>query len=127
MGFEFRFHHSGTRYARRATRMATMQGVYITILGMAILFAALLILMLAAMGLDRLFRPRELEEVLVRPEENTPSEKELVAAIAVAIALNRTRNSKLETQNSERAVSAWKLWGRYRQLMRSREVKGRRQ
>ena len=104
--------------------MATMQGVYITILGMAVLFAALLILMLAAMGVDRLFRPRELEEVLVRPEESTPSEKELVAAIAVAIALNRTRNSKLKTQNLERSPSAWKSWGRYRQLMRSREVRG---
>ena len=103
-----------------------MQGVYITVLGMAILFAALLIFMLAAMGVERLFRPKELEEVVVRPEESTPSEKELVAAIAVAIALNRTRNSKLKTQTLERPPSAWKSWGRYRQLMRSREVKGHR-
>jgi sodium pump decarboxylase gamma subunit len=101
--------------------MATMQGIYITVLGMAILFAALLILMLAAMGLERLFRPKELEE-----ETPSKKEKELVAAIAVAIALNRTRNSKLKTKNSERALSTWKLWGRYRQLMRSREVKGHR-
>ena len=41
----------------------TMQGVYITVLGMAILFLALLILMLAAMGLERLFRPKTFEEL----------------------------------------------------------------
>ena len=117
--------------------MATMQGVYITILGMAILFAALLILMLAAMGLERLFRPKQLEEVLVRPEENTPSEreKELVAAIAVALALKLKaqgsstlyRIPNIQYQTAERSPSAWKLWGRHRQLMRSREVKGHRE
>jgi len=112
--------------------MATMQGVYITVWGMAILFAALLILMLAAMGLERLFRPKEIEE-------ETPLElergKELVAAIAVAIALKlKVQSSKLkspisslQSQTSERVVSAWKSWGRYRQLMSSREVRGRRQ
>ena len=110
--------------------MATIQGVYITVLGMVILFAALLILMLAAMGLERLFRSKELEEVLVRPEENAPSvkEKESVAAIAVAIALNRKPQiANRKSQIPERSPSAWKLWGRYRQLMRSREVKGHRE
>jgi len=104
--------------------MATMQGVYITVLGMAILFAALLILMLAAMGLERLFRPRELAE------EGLPSErdKELVAAVAVAIALDRkSQTSNVKRQTSERDLSAWKFWGRYRQLMSSREARGRRQ
>ena len=109
---------------------ATMQGIYITVWGMAILFAALLILMLAAMGLERLFRPRELAEVPVQPE-GTPSserEKELVAAIAVAIALKlKPQTSNVKRQTSEGAVSAWKFWGRYRQLMSSREVRGRRQ
>ena len=96
--------------------MATMQGAYITVLGMAILFAALLILMLAAMGLERLFRPREIAE-----ETSPERDKELVAAIAVAIAL------KLKAQTSKEAPSAWKFGGRYRQLMSSREVRGRRQ
>ncbi len=103
---------------------ATMQGVYITVLGMAMLFAALLILMLAAMGLERLFRPRELAE------EGLPSEgdKELVAAIAVAIAPKlEAQSSNLKVQTSRKAPSAWKLGGRYRQLMSSREVRGRRQ
>ena len=117
--------------------MATMQGIYITVLGMAILFAALLILMLAAMGLERLFRPKELEEVLVRPEENALSvkDKELVAAIAVATLLKleaqssglRYQISNIKSQTPGRAPSAWKLWGRHRQLMRSREVKGHRE
>ena len=103
---------------------ATMQGLYITVLGMAILFAALLILMLAAMGLERLFRPKELAE------EGLPSErdKELVAAIAVALALKlKAQSSKLKLQTSEESPSAWKIGGRYRQLMSSREVRGRRQ
>jgi Na+-transporting methylmalonyl-CoA/oxaloacetate decarboxylase gamma subunit len=108
--------------------MATIQGVYITVLGMAILFAALLILMLAAMGLERLFRPKELEEEMPPKREG-----ELVAAIAVALEL-KAQSSKLKSgfgiRNSEipeRALSAWKFWGRYKQLMNSREVKRRRQ
>ena len=104
--------------------MATIQGAYITVLGMAILFAALLILMLAAMGLEKLFRPREAEEVSVESEEKPSTEKELVAAIAVAIALNR--KSQIENRKSKIALSAWKFWGRYRQLTSSREIKGRR-
>ena len=76
--------------------MATMQGVYITVLGMAILFVALLILMLAAMGLERLFRPRELEEETPSKRER---EKELVAAIAVALKL-KAQSSKLKAQTS---------------------------
>ena len=109
---------------------ATMQGVYITVLGMTILFAALLILMLAAMGLERLFRPREsAEEVTLELKK----EKKLVAAIAVALKLE-AQNSKLkspisniQSPTTERGASAWKIWGRYRQLMSSREVRGRRQ
>jgi Na+-transporting methylmalonyl-CoA/oxaloacetate decarboxylase gamma subunit len=101
-----------------------MQGIYITVLGMAILFTALLIIMLAAMGLERLFRPRRIaEEVTVELER----EKELVAAIAVGIALNsEAQTSNGERQTSERPRSAWKFWGRYRQLVSSREVRGRR-
>ncbi len=106
--------------------MATMQGVNITVLGMAILFLALLVLMLAAMGLERLFRPKELEKVSVRGEEQLSSgkDKELVAAIAVAIALKlkrQTLNVKRET--SEQALSSWKLGGRYRQLLNSQGIK----
>ena len=73
---------------------ATMQGVYITVLGMAILFVALLILMLAAMGLERLFRPKEL-----KGETPVEREKELVAAIAVALKL-KAQSSKLKAQTS---------------------------
>ncbi len=108
--------------------MATMQGVYITVLGMAILFVALLILMLAAMGLERLFRPKELKE-----ETPVEREKELVAAIAVALKLKaqssklKAQSSNFKLQTSKETPSAWRFWGRYRQLMSSREVRGRRQ
>ena len=102
--------------------MATMQGVYITILGMAILFVALLILMLAAMGLEKLFRPKELRE-----EVPSAREQELVAAIAVAIALELKREtSNAKRKTSEEALSSWRFWGRHRQLMNSGGVKGRR-
>ncbi|MFQ5813383.1 MAG: hypothetical protein ACE5I2_09400 [Anaerolineae bacterium] len=110
--------------------MATIRGVCITVWGMATLFAALLILMLAAMGLERLFRPRELEEETPSKRER---DKELVAAIAVALKLKaqssklKLQTSNFKLQTSKEAPSAWKLWGRYRQLMSSREVKGRRQ
>jgi Na+-transporting methylmalonyl-CoA/oxaloacetate decarboxylase gamma subunit len=104
--------------------MATMQGIYITALGMVILFAALLILMLAAMVLERLFRPKEIAEEVTVELQN---DKELVAAIAVALALNRkAQTSNVKRQTSKQAVSVWKSWGRYRQLMSSREVRGRR-
>jgi hypothetical protein len=85
----------------------------------------LLILMLAAMGLERLFRPKELEE-----ETPPKREGELVAAIAVALELKaqssklKLQTSNLKPQTSKEAPSAWKFWGRYRQLMNSREVKG---
>jgi len=109
--------------------MATMQGIYITVLGMTILFIALLILMLAAMALERLFRPKELSK-----ETPAKGEKELVAAIAVAIATKlKAQSSKLKypipnTQYRipEQELSAWKSWGRYRQLRGSRGVKGHR-
>jgi Na+-transporting methylmalonyl-CoA/oxaloacetate decarboxylase gamma subunit len=100
--------------------MATTQGIYITILGMVILFAALLILMLAAMGLERLFRPKKLEEGKIPPQR----EKEAVAAIAVAIALKLKRQTlNVKRKTSEQALSNWKLGGRYRQLLNSRGIK----
>jgi Na+-transporting methylmalonyl-CoA/oxaloacetate decarboxylase gamma subunit len=122
--------HNATFFNRALSRgkvMATIQGVYITMLGMAILFVALLILMLVAMGLERLFRPKELSK-----ETPVKGEKELVAAIAVAIALNlkpRTSNLKPQTSNVKRhkdTPGAWRFWGRHRQLMRSQGVRGAR-
>ena len=110
--------------------MATIQGLYITVFGMAILFVALLILMLAAMGLERLFRPKELEKG--KPSNR---EKELVAAIAVAIALKLKAESpklkypilNIQYPTPERAPSPWRFLGRHRQLTSSQRVKGRRQ
>ncbi len=116
--------------------MATTQGVYITVLGMAILFAALLILMLAAMALERLFRAREPAEVAIRLEEGSSSEreKELAAAIAVTIALKLKAQSSndqypisnIQYRTSENAPSPWRFLGRHRQLMGAGRVKGHR-
>ncbi len=103
--------------------MATTQGVYITVLGMAILFLALLILMLAAMGLERLFRPTETSE------EKLSSEKDeaLVAAIAVAVALEiKRQTSKVKRKRSEQALSGWNLLGKHRRLMGAGRVKRQR-
>jgi len=103
---------------------------------MAILFLALLILMLAAVALERLFRVREPAEMTVQLEERPSSEreKELAAAIAVAIALKLeipTSNLQypiynIQSQPAQRVLSGWMFLGRYRQLMRSRVIKGRR-
>lgn len=103
--------------------------VYITVFGMAILFLALLILMLAAMALERLFRAREPTEMAVQLEERPSSqrEKELAAAIAVAIALKLKRKTpNVKRKTSEQVLSGWRFLGRHTQLMRSRAVKGRR-
>jgi sodium pump decarboxylase gamma subunit len=102
--------------------MATTQGIYITVLGMAILFLALLILMLAAMGLEKLFRPKETGEETPAKEEN-----ELVAAIAVAIALKLKRQTlSVKRETSEQMLGGWNFLGRQRQLMGARRVKRQR-
>lgn len=102
--------------------MATIQGAYITVLGMATLFVALLILMLAAMGLERLFRPKQTVEK--PPPED---EKAVVAAIAAAIALElKRRTSNVKRKIPEQGVNVWKSWGRYKQLTKSRELKRQR-
>jgi len=79
--------------------------------------------------LERLLRPKELSK-----EIPAKGEKELVAAIAAAIALQlKARSPKLKyplsnikSPISEQRLNAWKSWGRYRQLMNRREVKGHR-
>jgi len=109
--------------------MATTQGIYITVLGMAILFVALGILMLATMALERLFRPQAVEEAPAKPEEVASGDEEKVAAIAVAIASLLEEREKMPkaVPSPERGLSSWAFWGRYRQLMSSKELRrGRR-
>ncbi|MEA3459353.1 MAG: OadG family protein [Chloroflexota bacterium] len=108
--------------------MATTQGIYVTVLGMAILFVALGILMLATMALERLFRPQAVEEAPAKPEEVPSGDKEKVAAMAVAIASLLGEEARPEAVPSpEGGLSSWAFWGRYRQLMRSKELRrGRR-
>ena len=109
--------------------MATAQGVYVTILGMAILFLALGVLMLATMALERLFRPKEVEEAPAELGEAPSDDKQKIAAIAVAIAslLGEEEEVPGVVPSPERGLSSWAFWGRYWQLMSSRELRrGRR-
>jgi len=63
-------------------------GIYVTIVGMTLVFAALAILMLAIMALDRAFRPREESDSITSASKETPEEEAaIVAAIAVSLAL----------------------------------------
>ena len=63
-----------------------LQGLWITVVGMSLVFLALGILVLAMMALERLFRPKtEGTMAAVAPEEPSTGEEE-IAAIAVALA-----------------------------------------
>lgn len=79
------------------------QGLYVMVMGMAVVFAALALVMLAVMALDRLFRPKQevaeeaseattptsAEEPAPATSEGQTSAEALVAAIAVALALRQ--------------------------------------
>ena len=86
-----------------------VQGLYVMVMGMGIVFAALIMVMLAIMALDRIFRttvqasaPESKPEPLAAPPPRPVAptggpEGDLVAAIALAIALR--------VQESETAFS----------------------
>ena len=70
-----------------------MQGIILFVVGMAVLFAAMLLLILAVILLRRLFPPLQPVPVEQKPEARETvegavrvSEEEIVAAIAVALA-----------------------------------------
>jgi Na+-transporting methylmalonyl-CoA/oxaloacetate decarboxylase gamma subunit len=63
-----------------------LQGLWITVVGMGLVFLALGILVLAMMALERLFRPKAKGAVAKGGAENLSIEEEEVVAIAVAMA-----------------------------------------
>jgi Na+-transporting methylmalonyl-CoA/oxaloacetate decarboxylase gamma subunit len=66
-----------------------LQGIYVTVIGMGLVFFSLGILLLAMIALERLFRPDSFSSpgvVAPPPKEVSKGEEEKVAAIAVAIA-----------------------------------------
>ena len=63
-----------------------LQGLWITVMGMGLVFLALGLLVLAMMALERLFRPRAEGARATEAAEEPPTEEEEIVAIAVALA-----------------------------------------
>jgi Na+-transporting methylmalonyl-CoA/oxaloacetate decarboxylase gamma subunit len=97
-----------------------LQGLWITVMGMGLVFLALGILVLAMMALERLFRPRA-EGTLATGAVEEPSAEEEIVAIAVALASLLT---KQEAQAGNRQLGStlrggpgsWSVVGRGQQL-----------
>jgi sodium pump decarboxylase gamma subunit len=110
------------------------EAAILVVVGMAVVFAALVILMVAIMILNRLFPDRDkrtegpaLAEAIVSEE----SEREIVAALAVAVAKAMEKErGVIPEQRTMNAVgwsgepSRWAVSGR-EQAMRSRRKAGR--
>jgi Na+-transporting methylmalonyl-CoA/oxaloacetate decarboxylase gamma subunit len=110
------------------------EAAILVVVGMAVVFAALVILMVAIMILNRLFPDRDkrteglvLAEAIVSEE----SEREIVAALAVAVA--KAMEKEREVISEQRPMNAvgwsgepsrWAVSGR-EQAMRSRRKAGR--
>ena len=100
---------------------------------MGLVFLSLGVLMLAMMTLGRVFRQptsnKTTPEPAVAPNGPAQNEEAVVAALAVALALSQekatpTLRIPLLKMAEERAISAWGLAGRQRQ-MNSRNLRGR--
>lgn len=98
-----------------------LQGLWITGVGMGLVFLALGILVLAMMALERLFRPRAKGTITAGAAEEPSTEEEEIAAIAVALASLLT---KREAQVGDRQLGSalrggpgsWSVVGRGQQL-----------
>jgi sodium pump decarboxylase gamma subunit len=98
-----------------------LHGLWITVVGMGLVFLALGILVLAMMALDRLFRPRAKEAMATEAAEEPSAVEEEIAAIAVALASLLT---KKEAPVGDRQLGSalgdgpgsWSVVGRGQQL-----------
>ena len=63
-----------------------VQGLWITVVSMGLVFLALSILVVAMMALERLFRPRAEGAMARRAAQEPSTEEEEIVAIAVALA-----------------------------------------
>jgi len=96
-----------------------LQGLWITAMGMGLVFLALGLLVLAMMALERLFRPTAKEVTATGAAEEPSTEEEEIAAIAVALA-----SLLKEAQGGDRQLGAalgdgpgpWSVVGRGQQL-----------
>ena len=98
--------------------MDVRDGIYVTVVGMALVFSALTTLMLAIMVLKRLLRPRE-EEVADTPAYGGPGEETAaIAALAVGIALAFSETQKRYAPEPVHVLSvrqesgAWKAYSK---------------
>jgi sodium pump decarboxylase gamma subunit len=115
-----------------------LQGVILLVIGMGVLFAAMALLILAMVLLERLFRTRQLVSDEGEPKETSlvvstlardAEDEEIVAAIAVALAYLRS----LEISQSglgtalEAGHSSWWTMGQMQQrpvnTLRTRQVR----
>jgi sodium pump decarboxylase gamma subunit len=102
-----------------------LQGLWITVVGMGLVFLALGILVLAMMALERLFQPRAKKAVVTGVMEKPSTEEEEIVAIAVALASLLT---KKEAQVGDRQLGSalrdgpgsWSVVGRGQQLRMGR-------
>jgi sodium pump decarboxylase gamma subunit len=98
-----------------------LQGLWITVVGMGLVFLALGILVVAMMALDRLFRPRAEGALATGAAEEPSTEEEEIVAIAVALASLLT---KQEARVGDRQLGSalgdgpgsWSVVGRGQQL-----------
>ena len=104
-----------------------LQGLWITAMGMGLVFLALGLLVLAMMALERLFQPRT-EKAMVTGGAEEPSTEEEIAAIAVALAsLLAKKEARVEDRQLGSALGdgpgSWSVVGRGQQL-RTGRVRG---
>jgi sodium pump decarboxylase gamma subunit len=103
-------------------------GLWITVVGMGLVFLALGILVLAMMALERLFRPRAKGVMATGAAEEPSIEEEEIAAIAVALTSLLTRKEapvwdrKLGSALGD-GPGPWSVVGRGQQL-RVRRIRG---
>jgi len=100
-------------------------GIYVTIVGMALVFSALTILMLAIMVLNRVFRPKEETSPGVSAERKGPEEESvIVAAMAVALSLASEEEAEAHSPRPvsvlsiRRGTSAWRNYARLQSVER---------
>ena len=99
-----------------------LQGLWITVMGMGLVFLALGILVLAMMALDRLFRPSAKGPMATEAAEEPSTEEEEIAAIAVALASLLTKkeapvgNRQLGSALGD-GPSPWSVVGRGQRLL----------
>ena len=102
-----------------------LQGLWITVVGMGLVFLALGLLVLAMMALERLFRPRAKEAMATGSTGEPSTEEDEIVAIAAALAsLLTEKEAQAEDQQLGSALGdgpgSWSAVGRGQQLREGR-------